>query len=135
MQGKYDEALAEGEKAVAMEPNAAVHYARLATVFRYAGRPNEAIANVKKAMRLNPYYPAWYLIDLAAAYDMAGQYNEALATWNKLLERSLKGEFFPLFVHEWLAITYVSLGQMEKARVSCGRDPENKSQIHGGVLS
>jgi adenylate cyclase len=70
LQGKYDEAIAEGEKAVAMEPNTAFHYTRLATVLRYAGRPNETIANVQTAMRLNPYYPAWYLIDLGAAYDM-----------------------------------------------------------------
>ena len=116
LKGKYDEAIAEGEKAIAMEPNAAGHYFWLARVLRYAGRPNEAIANVNKAMRLHPYYPAYYLLDLGGAYDMGGQYSEALATWNKLLERSLKGEFFPLFAHEWLAITYGRLGQPEKAR-------------------
>jgi adenylate cyclase len=116
LQGKYDEAIAEGERATAMEPNSAMHYARLGTAFRYAGRPSEAVANVNKAIRLNPYYPAWYLNDLAAAFDMAGQYNEALATWNKLLERSLKGEFPPLYVYMGLAITYARLGQMEKAR-------------------
>ena len=116
LKGKYDEAIAEGEKAIAMEPNAAGHYFWLARVLRYAGRPNETIANVNKAMRLHPYYPAYYLLDLGGAYDMGGQYSEALATWNKLLERSLKGEFFPLFAHEWLAITYGRLGQPEKAR-------------------
>jgi adenylate cyclase len=117
LQGKYDEAIAEGEKAIAMEPNGANHYAFLARVLRYAGRPNETIATVKKAMRLHPYYPAYYLLDLGGAYDMEGQYSEALATWNKLLERSLKGEFFPLYAHEWLAISYARLGQMEKARI------------------
>jgi adenylate cyclase len=116
LQGKYDDALAEGQKAIGMEPNAAVHYARMATALRYAGRPAEAIANSKKAMRLNPYYPAWYLYDLGAAYEMGGQYNDALATWKKLLERSLKGEFPPIEVHEYFAITYTRLGQMEKAR-------------------
>jgi len=116
LQGKYDEAIAEGEKAITFEPNAAGHYIWLARVLRYSGRPNEAIANVKKAMRLHPYYPAYYLLDLTGAYDMGGQYSEAIAAGNKLLERSLKGEFFPLYAHEWLAITYGRLGQIEKAR-------------------
>ena len=116
LKGKYDEAIAEGEKAITMEPNNAISYAYLARALRYAGRPNETIANVRKAMRLHPYYPAYYLLDLGGAYDMGGQYSEALAAWNKLLERSLKGEFFPLFAHEWLAITYGRLGQIEKAR-------------------
>ena len=115
-QGKYEEAIAEGEKAVALEPNEANHYARLGTVLRTAGRADEAIANMNKAMRLNPHYPAWYLFDLGGAYEILGQYNEALATWNRLLERSLKGESNPLLVHQWLVITYARLGQMEKAR-------------------
>jgi adenylate cyclase len=116
LQGKYEEAIGEGEKAIAMEPNNANSYAFLARALRYAGRPNETIDNVKKAMRLHPYYPAYYLLDLGGAYDMAGQYNEALATFKNFLERSLKGDFFLLFAHEWLTITYGRLGQMEKAR-------------------
>jgi adenylate cyclase len=116
LQGKYDEAIAEGEKAVAMEPNSSYFYEGLAQVLRYAGRPSESIASIKKAMRLDPYYPVGDLVELGAGYYMTGEYSEALTALNTALDRSLKGEFFPLYVHEWLAITYAKLGQMEKAR-------------------
>jgi len=61
-QGKYEEQSLKEEKAVALEPNEANHYARLGTVLRTAGRADEAIANMNKAMRLKPSLSAWYLL-------------------------------------------------------------------------
>jgi tetratricopeptide (TPR) repeat protein len=52
--------------------------AAVAVPFMYSGRPEEAIELVKKAMRLSPYYPAWYLAVLGHAYRLTGQYEEAI---------------------------------------------------------
>jgi len=115
LQGRFDEAIAEGKKAVALIPNGARAHIFLAESLRFGGRPEEAIVHTKKAMRLAPYYPAWFLVNLGDGYEMTGHYEEAIATWNQLLKRSLKGEFPLLFVHERLAINYARLDRMKEA--------------------
>jgi tetratricopeptide (TPR) repeat protein len=62
----------------------------------YAGRFEEAITLAKKALRLTPYYPAWYLSILGRAYQLSGRHEEALAAYKLLLDRSRKGEV-PLY--------------------------------------
>ena len=116
LQGKYDEAIAEGKKSVALAPNSSRAHIFLAESLHYGGRPEEAIVHAKKAMRLEPYYPAWFLINLGGSYEMVGRYEEANAIWKKFLERALKGEFPPIYIHERLAISYVRLGRMEEAQ-------------------
>jgi TolB-like protein/Tfp pilus assembly protein PilF len=116
LQGKYDEAIAEGKKSVALAPNSARSHIFLAASLHYGGRPEEAIVHAKKAMRLEPYYPAWFLSNLAGPYEMVGRYEEANAIWKKFLERALRGEFPPLYVHERLVIGYAGLGRMEEAQ-------------------
>lgn len=115
LQGRFDEAITEGEKAVALIPNEARVHIFLAQSLRFGGRPEDAIVHTKKAMRLEPYYPAWFLVVLGDAYEMAGHYEEAIATWNQLYKRSLKGEYPLLWVHERLALNYARLDRMEEA--------------------
>jgi len=67
-------------------------------------------------MRLEPYYPAWFMYCLAGSYEMLGRHEEAIEIWRKLLERALKGEIPPIFAHERLAIIYAKLDRMEEAR-------------------
>ena len=57
-----------------------------------ARRPEQAIALAKKAMRLHPNYPPFYLLPLAQGYYQAGRYEESLETWKRLLERTEKSE-------------------------------------------
>ena len=54
-QKQHEQAIAELERAVALDPNFANAYAELAHTLTYAGRPEEAIKVVEKAMRLNPH--------------------------------------------------------------------------------
>jgi adenylate cyclase len=115
-QRQYEKAIAEGERAIALGPNHATSHALLAHTMHYAGRFEEVIALAKKAMRLTPYHPAWYLGILARSYRMAGRYEEALAAYKQLLDRSGKGEVPPLWAHRGLAVLYIELGREEEAR-------------------
>jgi tetratricopeptide (TPR) repeat protein len=54
MARQYDKAVAEAERAVALEPNSAENLFFLAAVLCYAGKPEEAIPLVERAERLNP---------------------------------------------------------------------------------
>jgi adenylate cyclase len=116
IQRQYEKAIIEGEKAVAFAPNNSRAHIFLAGSLHYAGRPKEAIVHIKKAMRFEPFYPAWFLVHSGGSYEMLGQYEEAIETWEHLLERALKGEIWPLFVHERLVINYMRIGQKQKAK-------------------
>jgi adenylate cyclase len=114
MIGQYEKAIAESERAVSLEANSADSYAYLATALRYAGRPQEAIPLFKKAIRLNPIPPSWYLNDLGYAYSQVGRYEEAISAYKKALHHTPDN----LFVHLGLAFAYISSGRQEEARAA-----------------
>ena len=88
---QHDAAVAAGEKAVALSPNHANNTALLAMFLHNAGRTKESIRTMKRAMRLSPYYPAWFLEELGFAYLDSNQPEEALAALAKFLEREPSG--------------------------------------------
>ncbi len=85
---QYDQAIAEGERAIALDPNNADSYAMHALTLNNAGRPEDALRLVEQAMRLNPHYPPFYLHMLGVAYSLTGRYTEAVATEQEFLSRS-----------------------------------------------
>ena len=115
-QKRYKKAITEGKKSIALGPTNAQAHVLLAVSMNTVGRFDDAIELVKRAMRLHPYYPAYYLIWLGAAYRMTGRYEDALTAYKQLLDRSRKGEFPIIGAHLFLAEVYVELGQEEKAR-------------------
>ena len=85
---QYDQALAEEERAIALDPNNADSYARRADVLNFAGRPEDARRSVEQAMRLNPRYPFWYLFQVGEPTAMTGRYAEAIAVLKEALSRN-----------------------------------------------
>ncbi len=110
----YEKAIAYGEKAVALEPNHADATLQLARTLTYAGRPEETIELTKKAMRLSPYYPDWYLGVLGTAYRLAGNYDEAIAAYDKRRERNPHSTMPYL----GLALVYSEVGRDEESRAA-----------------
>ncbi len=111
MKRQYEEAMAEGERAVALNPNGADAYAHVAMTLHYLGRQEESIALFKKATRLNPMPPNWYLWSLALTYRLMGQYGESIATVQKALKRNPDD----LIAHIVLAGTYSLSGHDDEA--------------------
>src|SRR5258706_10455923 len=100
---QYDQALAEGKRAIALDPNNADSYAGQAQALLFAGRPEEALRLVEQAMRLNPRYPSWYLFVLGTAYHSTGQYAEAIVALKESIKR---GPYF-IYAHVQLAVSYL----------------------------
>jgi tetratricopeptide (TPR) repeat protein len=85
---QYDQAIAEGERAIALDPNNADSYAQQAEALTFAGRPEDALRMVGQAMRLNPRYPFYYLMELGLAYRSTGRYAEAIVALQECVRRS-----------------------------------------------
>ena len=112
----FDEAIKYSQKAVAINSNDPVMLMSLAFNLDYTGKFDESIALIKKAMRLSPYYPAFYLLPLFHSYFLTGRYEEALATGKLLLERGRKGEINPLWAPLTLAQAYIGVDKKDEAR-------------------
>ena len=116
IQDRNEQAITEGEKSLELGPTNAQAHVLLAVSMNAVGRFDDAIELVKRAMRLHPYYPAYYLQWLGGAYRMTGRYEDAITVYKQLLDRSLKGEYPAFGAHLFLAEVYAELGQEEKAR-------------------
>ncbi len=106
---QYEKAIAEGERALSISPNGAHYNAIFANVLIYSGRSEEAIELTKKAMRLSPIYPTWFLGQLGWAYRLTGRYDEAIEPLKRCRERN------PEVMHVELVIVYSLLGRKEEA--------------------
>lgn len=84
--------VSEGKLAIELDPNFSIGHAHLARTMFFLGRFAEATELMKKAMRLSPYYPAFYLIYLGRSYAFLGRYEEAMDAFNQLIDLGRKGE-------------------------------------------
>jgi len=109
---QYEQAIVEGERAIALDPNCAQCYASLGGIVNFAGQPERTIGLVEKAIRLDPYYPFGPLSILGQAYVLMGRYEEAIATFQKAL--AVNPHF--LAPHIALAGVYSLLGREEEAQ-------------------
>jgi TolB-like protein/class 3 adenylate cyclase len=83
---QYAEGIAEGQRAVANDPNDADGYVALAGALSFAGRPAEALEAVEKAMRLNPHYPSSYAYQRGLALFGLNRLDEAAASLERAIE-------------------------------------------------
>jgi len=104
---KHHQALAQYEEGLKANPNDADLLAYTAQAYVWMGQPKEAISEIKQAMRLNPYYPNWYLWILGSAQFWAHDYEEAIQTLRRM---SPMGQ--ARFI---LAASLAYLGRMEEA--------------------
>jgi TolB-like protein/class 3 adenylate cyclase len=81
---QHDEAIAEIERAVAMDPNDPELYAWMSEIYWLIGKNNEAIESAKLGLRLDPNNPTIYLRQLGKSYLPDGNLEESL----QVLERA-----------------------------------------------
>jgi adenylate cyclase len=111
-QRKYEKAIAEGEKGLAISPNGATLNVLFALPLSYTGRHEEALLRVKKAIRLNPHHQPWFLTVLGVCHLSAGMNNKAIEAYEKEVQLA------PNTLHSWLSLAslYAQLGSDAKAK-------------------
>ncbi|MBW2173911.1 MAG: tetratricopeptide repeat protein, partial [Deltaproteobacteria bacterium] len=110
---QHDEAVAYGEKALALAPNLADIFATVGVTYLNSGKPKVAVELINKAMRYSPYYPSWYLGVLGLGYRFTGQYKEAIEALENWRTRANPRSELPYL---YLAITYLEAGREEEAQ-------------------
>ena len=111
---EFDKAIEEAEKGVSLGPNSAAAYWALGTALSLSGRPQEAIPMLQKSLRLSPVpVHSQVLGILASSYSWLGQYEEAIATYKKVLQ--IYGPDH-LLAHIGLAATYALMDREKEAR-------------------
>jgi adenylate cyclase len=109
---EYEKSIAEGERAVALDPGGATANLMYGMSLHYGGRPEEAIPVLQKAIRLNPLGEASSFLNLGHAYRATGRFEEAVSAYKKSLQRSPNN----FFAHLGLAATYSMMGREQEAR-------------------
>jgi len=112
----HDQAIAAGNHSILLAPGMSIAHAHLANTMFFSGRFEDAIALTEKAMRLSPWYPAFYLSPLARSYAFKGRYEEAIATSSQLYDRSRTGDYPQEWALLHLAGLYVAVGRQDEAR-------------------
>jgi DNA-binding SARP family transcriptional activator len=95
-------------RALELNPGDANIMATYGLLLAAQGRADEGVALVREAMRLNPYHPDWYWIDLGCALYVAHRYTDAIEAF---LHRPNPGTW----ILARLAACYAQLGQMDAA--------------------
>ncbi len=122
-QHEFDQAVDKAEKAVAGDPNKSVNQALLGYAYNRSARPQDAIPRLKLAMRLGPTYPNWMLSELAHAYQLAGDYEQAQEAYHQLFQRE-PSRFIEALSRARLALILADLGQEDEARAEIAKAVE-----------
>ena len=116
---KQDVAIADAERAIALSPNDPDCQVMMAEALIYAGRPYQAFGFVKRAMRLDPNYPASYEWVLGLAHFAVGELQEAA----NLMERAVThNPDLNRFILP-LAASHALLGNDQKAKAALDKSP------------
>jgi len=111
---QWDQSIAEGERAYAIEPNTADVLMGYGTILCWSSRFDQAIPLFKEAMRLDPKPPSYYWRWLAIALREKGKYDEAISLAKKAIEQ----EPNDMITNVVLTTTYVYAGREEEARAA-----------------
>jgi TolB-like protein/Tfp pilus assembly protein PilF len=105
---QHQSSLAAYERALELNPNDADILAEMGDSLVYCGHPERAVELLRRAIRLNPYFPDWYLWYLGDAYFCLGDYEQTIETLRKMRDHSE--------AHRLLAASHALLGDMPEAR-------------------
>jgi len=130
-QKHYEQAIAEMERAIALDPNIANGYATLAETLSRVGSSEEAVRMAGQALRRKPFDVAdQHLNSVGLTYYLAGRPEEAIAPLKQYLTR------YPniLSAHLTLAVVYSELGKEAEAQAEAAEvlriNPQFSLEVH-----
>ncbi|MGZ6242989.1 MAG: adenylate/guanylate cyclase domain-containing protein, partial [Candidatus Binataceae bacterium] len=113
-QKRFDQAVAEGERCVAMNPSSPICYEALADALTVSNQPEAAVRAAQKAIRLDPAHQDFYAFFVANPYVLMGRYEEAI----RLLKRHLTALPGNPWAYCDLVVANIELGRDADARAA-----------------
>ena len=108
---RYDEAISEAERAIAIDSNDPLGYVALAEALIFTGSAEQAESLIQKAIRLDPQDPATYLAVLGKSQLIQGKFGDASLSLKRATQRNPDNRL------AWMALisAYGLLGKTEEA--------------------
>jgi adenylate cyclase len=132
---EYAKAIAEGERAVALNPGGTSVLVSYAASLAVAGRPEEAIPLFQKAIRLNPFGPSQLYRQYGEVLRDTGRFEEAVSAYKKAIQRAPDN----ITAHIHLTTTYIWMGREKEARAEAAEvlriNPKFSVDSHAKMLS
>jgi class 3 adenylate cyclase len=107
--GSFESAEYHHRRAMELNPSDAYIKARTAAFYIYKGEPMRALQLVEEAQALDPFLPAWCLVQKGIALYALGRYGEASGALFELPHPTLQSRLYQ-------AAAYIALGQLKEAR-------------------
>ena len=116
-QGKHDQAIAAGQRAIELNPNGADPHTFLSLIQHSRGHWDEVIELSKNAMRLHPRHPSWYLIFPVRAHVFKGEFEQAIKLAELGVKKAEHSSLRTLFYY-LLAFAHMEAGDETKAKAN-----------------
>lgn len=109
--GRFDEAIAEIERALALDPLSLIVSSAAGRLCHFAGRYDEAVRQYRKTLEMDPDYGEAHF-NLGLTYEQKGMHEEAIAELQKAVD--LSGARTP--IRAVLGYAYATAGRPDEAR-------------------
>jgi adenylate cyclase len=111
IKGEHDKAVAEGERAVFLDPGGTPVLNSYAYSLNFAGMPEKAIPVFQKIIRLNPIGPSYLYQCYGTALRDTGRFEEAVSAFKKAIQIARDN----VHAHANLAVAYSMMGREKEA--------------------
>jgi adenylate cyclase len=112
--GHHERACSALQRAVTLAPNSADMHALNALVMNFGGRPEEGLAGIDLAVRLNPGHPDWYVPIWARSLYLLGRHTDAALVLDRLIASRTEALPIPSFL--LMIANYAAMGCYDEAR-------------------
>jgi tetratricopeptide (TPR) repeat protein len=109
-QGQIEDAIAEFEEAIRLDPDNALAHFNLGVAYQYQGKLDQAIAEYQEAISIDPDYAEAHN-NLGIAYDDQGKPDEAIAEYQEAIR--INPDY--ALAHYNLALAYYAQGKPDEA--------------------
>ncbi|HWU39232.1 MAG TPA: tetratricopeptide repeat protein, partial [Candidatus Acidoferrum sp.] len=116
-QGNHAKAIAEGQRAMALNPGNVFRLLNLASTLTNAGRPEDAIPVFQQAIRLPLFGPSSLYREYGRALRNTGRFEEAVSAYQKALQIAPEN----VTAHVGLTATYGLMGRAWEARAEAAQ--------------
>jgi len=106
---EFDDEKRQLEIALALNPNDANAKASYGRALSCFGQHDEAISEIREAMRLNPFHPEWYWVGLGGTFLAARRYEDAIEAYKRRTRPQV-------WVLSRMAVCLAHLGRITEAK-------------------